>query len=170
MSWDAIGAIGELIGSLVVVVSVVYLAIQLRQSNKHAEASSEVAWFDGWNNVLNGWISDDDTMSAIRSGFRDFDQLSKSQQAIFHMRIGAMVNHWVLAGNLSDKGLLSKDLSDRCTDFVLSVLSTPGGMQYWEKDAYATPRGPELLALLKSGKQSISPISDVMPWWSEDDV
>jgi hypothetical protein len=169
VSWDAIGAIGELVGALVVVVSVVYLAIQLRQSNKHAEASSEVAWFDGWNNVLNGWISDDDTMTAIRTGLHDFDQLSKSQQAIFHMRIGTMVNHWVLAGNLCDKGLLSRDHSDRCTDFVPSVLSTPGGLQYWEKDAFATPRGPELLELLKSSERSVPPISDVMPWWSVDD-
>jgi hypothetical protein len=170
VSWDAIGAIGELIGALVVVISVVYLAIQLRQSNLHAEASAEVAWFEGWNNVLNGWISDDSTMTAIRAGLNDFDQLSKSQQAIFHMRVGAMVNHWALAGSLYDKGLISKELSDRCTEFVLSVLATPGGLQYWEKDADTTPRGPELLALLKSGERSIPPISDVMPWWSADDV
>ena len=39
MNWEAIGAIGDFMGGGVVIVSVAYLAVQIRQSNRHAEAS-----------------------------------------------------------------------------------------------------------------------------------
>lgn len=40
MNWDAIGAIGEIIGALAVVVSLIYLAIQIRSQNSQAKLSA----------------------------------------------------------------------------------------------------------------------------------
>ena len=39
MSWEAAGAIGEVIGALAVVISLVYLAMQIRQNAKMTKAS-----------------------------------------------------------------------------------------------------------------------------------
>ena len=38
MNWEAIGALGELIGVIVIIVSILYLARQIHESNKHASA------------------------------------------------------------------------------------------------------------------------------------
>ena len=38
MNWDAIGAVGEIIGAIAVVVSLMYLAVQIRTSSKLAKA------------------------------------------------------------------------------------------------------------------------------------
>ena len=40
MSWEAIGAIGETVGALAVVVSLVYLAMQIRNQNQEARAAT----------------------------------------------------------------------------------------------------------------------------------
>ena len=40
MNWDALGAIGELLGAIVVVVSVVYLASQVRQNTAASRAEA----------------------------------------------------------------------------------------------------------------------------------
>jgi len=40
MNWDAIGAIGEMIGAVAVVITLVYLAIQVRQDTKSVRAST----------------------------------------------------------------------------------------------------------------------------------
>ena len=40
MNWDAIGAIGEIIGAFAVVVSLAYLAIQIRSQNSQAKLSA----------------------------------------------------------------------------------------------------------------------------------
>lgn len=42
MNWDAIGAIEEVIGAFAVVLSLLYLALQIRHSSKMAEDTSLV--------------------------------------------------------------------------------------------------------------------------------
>jgi hypothetical protein len=168
LNWDAVGALGEVLGSVLVMISLIYLAVQVRQSNRDAEASAEVSWMDGWNRALEGWVGDDRTIDVIRSGFRDFDGLDKRQQAIFHMRIGVLVNHWVLARKLRDKNLIPDSLYSDATDFLVSVLSTPGGLQYWRRDAEATPHGKDLLDLAQRGQGRLPPITELLPWWGDD--
>jgi len=51
MNWTAIGAVGELLGGVVVTVTVIYLALQLRGSNRQAEAATELAWIQGLNEI-----------------------------------------------------------------------------------------------------------------------
>jgi hypothetical protein len=38
INWDAIGAVGELVGSLTVVLIVAYLAVQIKQGSKAASS------------------------------------------------------------------------------------------------------------------------------------
>jgi hypothetical protein len=40
MSWDAIGAVGELLGALGVIASLIYLAIQIRQNTESVRMAS----------------------------------------------------------------------------------------------------------------------------------
>ena len=167
MNWEMIGSIGDFIGGIVVVVSIVYLAAQFRQSNKHAEATSQIAWINSWNRALQDLVSDEATQKAIRAGLQDFDSLDRSQQALFHMRVGAIVNIWLLAGELCSKNLLSKTYYEGCSDFVISMLSTPGGLSYWKRDAKSTPRGEELLEAILSGKRDVLPFDQLFPWWSQ---
>ena len=170
MNWEIIGSIGDFIGGIVIVVSIVYLAAQFRQSNRHAEATSQVAWIDSWNRALNDLVSDEATQNAIRAGLQDFDSLDKTQQAIFHMRVGSLINLWLLAGELCSKNLLSDTYNDGCTDFVVSILSTPGGLSYWKRDAKATPRGEELLEMVLSDDRDVPPFDQLLPWWSKSDA
>ena len=40
MNWDAIGALSEIAGTATVVISVLYLAVQVRQSNRQSASNS----------------------------------------------------------------------------------------------------------------------------------
>jgi AraC-like DNA-binding protein len=167
INWEAVGALGQVLGSLIVVVSVIYLAIQIRQANQHAEATAEIAWMEGWNRVLEGWVTDLDTMRALRSGFREFNRSDKTDQAVFQMRVGGLVNQWILARRLADKKLMTRDISDMATDVIVSILRTSGGLQYWERDSEATPYGVELLQRARSEDNRLPAFTDIFPWWDE---
>lgn len=55
MNWDAIGAVGEIVGALAVFVTLLFLAIQIRESNKIARsaASAEIMnGYDGTNEII----------------------------------------------------------------------------------------------------------------------
>ena len=40
MNWEAIGAVGETVGALAVLVTLVYLAVQIRQNTKAVQAAA----------------------------------------------------------------------------------------------------------------------------------
>ena len=169
MNWDAVQAVTEIVGLIVVVASVIYIAIQTKQTNDHATASSEIEWFNAWNNILNNWVSDQRTNDIVRRGFDGFEELDKAEQSVFHMRIAAIVNHWILAKKLSAKGLLSDDVSAEATKVVIAVLSTPGGYEYLKHDWQLYPGGAEILRMVEESRGKVPCLTDVQPWWSAKD-
>ena len=168
MNWEAVSAIAEVTGLITVVASLIYIGAQSRQANIHATANAEVAWLDALNQTINSWVSDERTTSAIRNGFGSFNTLSKSDQAIFQARIGSIVNHWILAKQLSQKGLISSDIVEEVNKIVIAMLSTPGGLEYWEHDSKATPGGIELLTMIKEQAGRAPNWIELMPWWAPD--
>ena len=111
---------------------------------------------------------DENTISAIRNGFGGFETLNKTDQAIFHMKIGAIVNHWFLARQLGSKGLIDARIPKKFNGLVIAILSTPGGLEYWEHDAQASPDGIELLAQVRENQGELPSWIEMMPWWGPD--
>jgi hypothetical protein len=168
MNWDAVGAIAEILGAIVVMVSIVYLASQVKQTNLQAQGSAHADWLIGWNACLKGWTESPETISILQRGWADFDSLTRSEQAVFHLHHSALINHWLLAGQLSDRGLLPESIYRGATEVLISVHSTHGGRTVLERNAPATPRGPELLAMVQARKGVLPPISELYPWWSPE--
>jgi hypothetical protein len=52
MNWDAIGAIGETVGAVAVVISLVYLAIQMRSQNRETRLSTINSSLTTWNSLM----------------------------------------------------------------------------------------------------------------------
>ncbi|MEZ5553810.1 MAG: hypothetical protein R3E82_23235 [Pseudomonadales bacterium] len=46
MNWDAIGAVGEIVGAIAVLLTLGYLALQIRQNNKSIRSSIYTSWVD----------------------------------------------------------------------------------------------------------------------------
>lgn len=168
MNWEAVSAIAEIAGLIAVLASLIYIGAQSRQANIHATANAEVAWMVALNQIFDGWVSDERTTSAIRNGFGSFNSLSKSDQALFQARVGSTVNHWILAKGLSQKGLISSDIMEEVNKIVIAILSTPGGLEYWEHDSKATPGGDDLLMRVKEQIGRAPNFIEMMPWWAPD--
>ena len=54
MNWEAIGAIGETIGAIAVIISLLYLAIQIRQNTAQMKHSAELARLSLQENFVSG--------------------------------------------------------------------------------------------------------------------
>ena len=76
--WDAVGAIAEIIGALAVVVSLVYLATQIRIQNKESRSSAVREVIDGHRTSLSELHQPEMADIWVR-GMADFDQLSPSE-------------------------------------------------------------------------------------------
>ena len=168
MNWEAVGAISDVIAAAAVVITLVYLASQIRQSNVQAQGDAHSNWLTTWNDTIKGWIRDRDTVEVMQRGFSDLSGLSRVEQAIFAHQVAALINHWHLAADLVDRGMLDDQLYSGATDVVLSVCTTAGGREYLESNADAFPRGRQLLGMVRSGSANLPPFDIVAPWWSPE--
>ncbi len=102
-----------------------------------------------------------------RAGMQDFENLEKDQQAIFQMQVGSLINHVETARRLLERNLLPDSYSDVTEDILQMVLSTKGGLQYWEFDSKFTPDGEERLRKVKASERAVPTWESAFPWWQD---
>lgn len=68
MNWEAAGAIGEIVGAAAVVLTLAYLALQIRQSNKAARIAARLETTRQYADFLDGLLTDPDLARVFREG------------------------------------------------------------------------------------------------------
>jgi hypothetical protein len=87
MNWDAIGAVAELTGALGVILSLVYLAFQIRLNSKQIEQNSnfvESTLYQSVGNAMLSWhtiIAQDQDVAKIWQKIRTGKELTKEERA-----------------------------------------------------------------------------------------
>ncbi|MGR8950046.1 MAG: hypothetical protein ACU84Q_18540, partial [Gammaproteobacteria bacterium] len=70
MNWDALGAIGELVGAAAVVLTLGYLAVQIRQSSKSSRQQSYNDLVTRRSDIYNKMVESEDFTALAISGMR----------------------------------------------------------------------------------------------------
>ena len=83
MNWDAISAISQLVGSIAVVVSVLYLAVQLRSSTRVAKVAAMDAAAAALRDVTKPFMENAELARLWRIGLENLEALSAEDQARF---------------------------------------------------------------------------------------
>src|SRR3954462_15361282 len=83
MNWDAISAISQLVGSIAVVVSVLYLAVQLRSSTRVARVAAMGAAAAALRDVTKPFMENGERARIWRIGLENLHALSPAGQARF---------------------------------------------------------------------------------------
>ena len=145
MNWDAIGAIGELAAAVAVVISLLYLAMQIRQNTKASKAQSYQA-------VIEGHVSHHRTLNAqpeligiFARGMRNYTELNELEQAQFHSFISPIVLQFQKYLYLHHEGLLPDNTFDMFEKDVVATLITPGGYDWWQESKGKWPEVSEYL-------------------------
>lgn len=132
MNWDAIGAVGEVIGAAGVIASLLYLSIQIRRSDQTARAESLSSLLDGWRDRAGLHLFlDADLPDLFAKGLTNFEMLDASEKRRFHYLIAEHVFQAQQAMQLHRRGLLPDVDYDAWIYYVASLIRTPGGGQVW---------------------------------------
>lgn len=107
MNWDAIGAIGEIVGALAVVVTLMYLSIQTRHNSKISLTSMELELRNNASSI-NDLLMSDPIVSELARGLSDPDFVIADHDTIavdaFAIR---QYHNWSAANVAYRNGMLS---------------------------------------------------------------
>ena len=131
MNWDAIGAIGEVIGAFAVVLSLLYLALQIRHSSKMAE---DTALRDVFGVVTTQFASmvEGPNAEIILKGLKNFDELAGREKYIFDTHMSSFVT-LVESTFISNQTRFISDETMENWSFVLRTryIAYPGFQEWW---------------------------------------
>jgi len=153
MNWDAVGAVGEIVGALAVLFSLIYLAIQIRANTTSMESASKQAVsneFRQWNRLhlveshSTNW----------NQGLRIYPQMPSAKRSEFAAMFHDLLLFFQSAQAMHDSGSLDEGTYEGYKVFIASNINTPGGINFWEewKSVYTPKMVLALGELLQNGR------------------
>ncbi len=144
MNWDAITALAESVGTVGVIASLLYVAMQIRQNTRGVRMATFESALRGVQEHTRALIGDPELLRVHFAGLASFDDLGPEDRLRFH---GLMLN-WVLEYQLFKRALdegaqsrvafAGKPLGELERN-VISMLRTPGGQTWWRGQTYVNP-------------------------------
>ena len=105
MNWEAIGAIGEILGALAVFITLAYLATQIRQNTALMTTSVYESAMGGFNELNKTVLSSPELLSIQRRGFAEPSSLSAEELHAFNFILRIHLNHVYKLFRLYQRGV-----------------------------------------------------------------
>jgi hypothetical protein len=125
MNWDALGAIVEIIGAIAVLVTLFYLATQIRQSNATARFETTRELMAQFNDLNRLYATD----STVRQVLLKEGDLSREEQEQLYTYADMYCNAWATAQLAFNQGLLDAALYQSVVKDVHVALNRWPSMQ-----------------------------------------
>ena len=141
MSWDALGAVSEALGAVVVVASVWYLAVQIRKQTEEASMTATRELARDWNEINADLSRDPDLLRLYRIAITDLESLEDDDR----LRAGFLVNrifrrfeqHYLHLARATVESSYVESVNGRMRE----MLSFPGIQLWWERNRGAYENG-----------------------------
>jgi len=165
MDWEAIGAVGEILGAGAVFLSLGYLAIQVKVASTTTKQSSQNAYVSDYHNVLITLAQDSELTELLRRGMNEgLEALDGNAQMRFHymafsecMRCSNMYRQ--LQANQFDTGI-----GEPLIAYFAMICKTKGGAEWWHslKNGFDQDFAQHIDSLVKS--PNLVSLETIQPW------
>ena len=125
---ELLGNIGEFVGPIAVLATLMYLAIQVRQSNASDRMNTTLNIQSSYNEVGDLFLRDSAVMS---SGFSGMSALSEEEQLKFAVVLHLYFGHIELVKSYEEQGMLDQETLNRTYSALRYYLQLPGVQEWW---------------------------------------
>ena len=132
MSLDDVGNIGELIGAVGVIITLIYLAVQIRQNTSalkatsHQEATREAADF------VAQIAGDGDIARILSKGGKDWNCLEGDEKLRFSMLLFRVFFNFQNTYNLHQNGGIDEEYWESQLGVMMWFMGMPGVRSWWD--------------------------------------
>jgi len=106
MNWDAISAVGEILGASAVLITLIYLAIQIKQNTAAVATSTYESVMSGFNDVNVIVASNSELASVLDRGCQNPGSLNAAEIVQFNFLLRCYANQWWKLFKLHERGSL----------------------------------------------------------------
>jgi hypothetical protein len=148
VDWDAIGAIGEIGGAIAVVVTLLFLARQVKDAAKQFTLASSAEATDLYSNAWWPIYQNPENLRIWTRGQRDPTSLDQGELEIFLLFMTRLMAVYDTVAEHYVEGAISEDKMMRYMKFTRQFLTSPGGLLWREREPYTMfSKGLELMDL-----------------------
>lgn len=132
MNWDAIGAVGEILGAIAVVATLIYLAKQIRQNSQAVQVAALRDTTEAWNRWSATMATSSELADIVSRGNSSYKELPESDA----MRYGAYMQMFVDSAE-SYRQLILKHQVEKDLDVLESIVGRrvcdTGFSEWWSE-------------------------------------
>ena len=148
MNWDAIGAVGEVVGAAGVVISLIYLATQIRSSTKFTKLSTVSESMNSFIEYGHGMSGNRELTEITLKGMVDPTSLNAVESTMFTHHVSAMTMMWFKTYLQFVGGLIDEDFWRTCERDMAGYFKSEGVQIVWGQ--ISSTFTPEFVALVDS--------------------
>jgi hypothetical protein len=167
MTIAELGALGEFLGVFVIFATLVYLAIQTRQTKHIALTEARRSIGNDFNEIWSILGKDEDLTRLIRIAVNDWHALTNNEQMLAHSFFCQLLAH--LDGSLSQEETLPELKGNLVAweDNILGLLGSPGGSEWFKSTYYLfdSTMVKRLKARLEQPETMPPSWVETMSWW-----
>jgi hypothetical protein len=165
MSIEEWGSIGELLGAVATVATLVYLAVQIRFNSRVTRSAALQTTLDGGrDHTIQPILNNPELIGLYRKGMTDVDSLDGDEKARFTWFLLTSVLQMQNIMHLHQEGILSKVDYEAWMDYTGSIMATSGGRELWPQvAAVITPTIRDALQEHLESKPDQPSLLELMP-------
>jgi hypothetical protein len=131
-----IGSVGELIGAIATVATLVYLARQIHANTNAVQSAAAQSVHENYATWYRMLASDSDLSQVVTHGLRDYATLPENDKARLISTFMAFLSCSQDAYLKRREGSLSQDLWSGWELVIMNLVHAPGGREFWNERAY----------------------------------
>lgn len=133
MNWEVVTSIAEVIGAVAVVISLIYLAKQIKQNSRHLENQAENDVYTRVNQAYDP-IYEGNNGEIMWKGLHNPDELTESEAFVFDLLMDRQMTAVVQSAHQAELGMLGEDVIAHFADHYQRIyMDSPGGRKWIEK-------------------------------------
>ena len=161
MSLNDLANLGQIIGAVAVVISLFYVASQIRQNTnavRSATAQTVHEHFANWYRLV---AADGELARIVANGLRDYGSLSEQERVRFVAAFMSFLSYSQNAFLKWREGLLASPLWLGWELVIMNLVCAPGGKAFWKDRAYMF--GDEFRRYIEDDVMKKKPHPDAKP-------
>ena len=131
MNWEAIGAVGELVGAAAVFISIIYLAIQVRHNSTDVRSGGYQSAAQSAIQIIENFVESPERRRIFHAALESYEELDSEEKLVAHLMFMQLIAYYEACYYQYLEGVVHKEVWDGRKRMMAIYFGLPGFSCWW---------------------------------------